>query len=137
MKDDAFFSLARAFTHANVFFEDFMREDEPKEFTFTSFFLLPVGIYMLFWYSTLYNVCERLYTTGSLPEPIQTDFLSIKAKWEKCRHMAFHVKPEYFSEENFSMFKSSSETYKIVTRIHFSLAQIIVPALAEERNPFR
>jgi hypothetical protein len=140
MKDDTFFSLARAFTHADIFFDLFEKSHRPKTFDtddFHTFFLQPVGTFMLFWYATLYNVCEFLNNTHSLPDSIKSDFAKVKSDWQKCRHLTSHIKTEFFSDDNFAIFKNGLENYRTIKRIHLSLKKVILSGLATNSNPFR
>lgn len=79
------------------------------------FFLNPVGMYMCYWYATLYTVIEGLDSCKIDYKPIQQEVNDIKDSLRLFRNVIFHHQKGYYDARLFEIMKDKDSRKKILT----------------------
>lgn len=77
------------------------------------FFANPVGMYMCYWYATLYTVIEGLDSYKFDYSEIKSDVNDIKDSLRLFRNVIYHHQPGYFDERLFEIMKDKDSRTKI------------------------
>ena len=136
MKHSAFLSVYRTFAQAHWMFLSFDKTPDAVSIRSLAYFITERGTYMLLWYSLLFNVCEFLKANKSLPKSAEPQFLELRERWEKCRHMVSHVKPEVFNKENFRILASKRD-HETIRSIHESLRLFFASEMGSRKRQFQ
>lgn len=92
-----------------------VREDSFEELGL--FFLNPTGMYMCYWYATLYTVLEGLDSCKVDYKPIEKEVNEVKDSLRLFRNVIFHHQKGYFDARLFEIMKDKDSRKKIL-KIH-------------------
>lgn len=81
------------------------------------FFLNPTGMYMCYWYATLYTVLEGLDSCKVDYKPIGKEVTEVKENLRLFRNVIFHHQKGYFDARLFEIMKDKGSRKKIL-KIH-------------------
>ncbi len=78
------------------------------------FFLNPIGMYMCYWYATLYTVIEGLDSCKVDYKPIEKEVNEVKDNLRLFRNVIFHHQKGYFDARLFEIMKDKDSRKKIL-----------------------
>lgn len=78
------------------------------------FFLNPIGMYMCYWYATLYTVIEGLDSCKINYKPIVKEINDVKGSLRLFRNVIFHHQKGYFDSRLFEIMKDKDSRKKIL-----------------------